>query len=228
MPSPSHQIRSLVSTISSEHDTTSVVVALEERLSGVRASPKTSRPRPLFGPPVTDLDMAAPEVRARLEEARMGAMREVQEVNRLELSQLTERYAATFMKMEEAIASIPNVVTTEVVDLALLVAQEIVHAELSTKPELVTNAVERALASVPQDGTITLRMNPEDLEGVKSHLDENTTRTIHWSADSALRRGDCIVEMPDRVVDASIQARFNAVREVLVRTLMAKEQETDS
>ncbi len=217
-----------MSTISNEHDTASVVVALEERLHGGGVV-EALRPRPLFGPPAVDLDMAAPEVRERLDQARLSAMREVQDVNRRELSVLTERYAATFMRMEEAIASIPRVVASEVVDLALLVAQEILHAELSVHPNLVSDAVERALAGVPQDATVSIRMNAEDLESVKAHFsDEESSRTIRsmeWSADSALRRGDCVIELPNRVVDASLQTRFSAVRDTLVRALMAEERE---
>ena len=217
-----------MSTISNEHDTASVVVALEDRLQGGRPA-ETLTPRPLFGPPVVDLDMAAPEVRERLDHARLSAMREVQELNQRELSELTKRYAATFMRMEEAIASIPRVVASEVVDMALLVAQEILHAELSVHPNLVTEAVERALAGVPQDSSVSVRMNAEDLESVRAHFaNEESSRTIQsmeWSVDSALRRGDCVIELPNRVVDASLQARFEAVRDTLVRALMAEERE---
>ncbi|MCP4448380.1 MAG: hypothetical protein GY811_24020 [Myxococcales bacterium] len=233
MPSKSHQVRSLASVISEVEDLSSPIIALEDRLHEAGGSAPPERdvdfaPRPLFRAPALAFDTSAPEFQAKVAEARLSAMQSVQEINSRELSEISERYAATFMRMDEAIASIPKVITSEVVDLALLVAQEILHAELSVREDLVFDAVERALAGVPHDGTVAIRMNADDIEGVKRRFEEEGPGNMKWQIDSALRAGDCVVEMPSRIIDASLDARLEAVRDTLVRALMADEQEGES
>ncbi len=224
-----HIVRSLTSVISDADSTPSSVVSLEELLceGGEPPAKGSCTPRPLFREPKRTFDASAPEFQARVEEARVLAVRDVQEVNSRELAEINERYATTFMRLDEAIASIPNVVTSEVVDLALLVAQEILHAELAVREDLVFAAVEKALSGVPHDGTVTVRMNPDDLEAVKTRLEDSGMLAMNWEADTSLRRGDSVVQMPSRIIDASLEARLEAVRDTLVRTLMAEEQDGD-
>lgn len=225
-----HVVRTLASMISDADNTPSEVVSLEQRLfesgrAAVAASAGRVNMRPLFREPKRAVDASAPEFQARVEEASILAVRDVQERNSRELAEISERYASTFMRLDEAIASIPRVVTSEVVDLALLVAQEVLHAELSVREDLVFAAVERALNGAPHDGTVTVRMNPDDLEGVETRLKDSGMLAMKCEADASLRRGDCVVQTPGRIIDASLDARLEAVRDTLVRTLMAEEQE---
>ncbi len=227
MPEP-HAVQTLASLLTGGESASSPIVSYAERLANSAVGPsESSELRSLFAEPEPEMpaqsETSEEEFHARVVEARLRAVQEVQEVNSRELAEISERYAATFMRMDEAIASIPKVITSEVVDLALLVAQELMHAELRVSEDLVFGAVERALTDVPRDGTVTVFLNPDDLEGVQGRLEGAGMLSMKWEANSELRPGDCVVQMPDRIIDASLDSRLEAVRDTLVRTLMADE-----
>ncbi len=226
-----HPIRTLASLLTNSEASETTVIPHAKSLFGDAGQASSSELRPLFAEPETapeaSSSISEEEFQAQVEAARMDAVREVQEVNSRELAEISERYAATFMRMDEAIAAIPKAITSEVVDLALLIAQELIHAELSVNEELVFSAVERALTNVPNDGTVTVCMNPDDLQGVQTRLEKEGMLAIKLEANSELRHGDCVVQMPDRIIDASLDARLEAVRDTLVRTLMAEEHQED-
>lgn len=198
---------------------------LDELLTG-EATPGHGRETvvPLFRPPVQTFDPDAPEVVQEVDAARLRAVQEVQELNSRELGSLAERYAASLQRLEQAVASIERVVASEVVDLALLVASELVQTEMRQNADLVLGVVESALSEVPHDGKVLVRMHPEDLASVKIRVDADTTTSLDWQEDPGLARGDCIVETPRRIIDASIGARLETVRDSLVRALMAEEK----
>ncbi len=176
---------------------------------------------PLFQKPSPELHARA--LQAEIESARNQTVQEVQDTNRRELDGLSERFASSVAKLENAVLGIEKVVASEVVDLALLVAGEIVKKEMSQNPELLVAAVEAALANLPHDGTVVLRLNPADLEHVRSTAPDGGKSVIEYEPDPSLSRGDCVLETPSRIIDASIDARLAAVRESLVRLLMTEE-----
>jgi len=176
---------------------------------------------PLFQKPSPELHQRA--LQAEIEAARNQTVQEVQDTNRRELDGLGERFASSVAKLENAVLGIEKVVASEVVDLALLVAGEIVKKEMSQNPELLVAAVESALANLPHDGTVVLRLNPADLEHVRSASPGGGKSVIEYEPDPGLSRGDCVLETPSRIIDASIDARLAAVRESLVRLLMTEE-----
>ena len=180
---------------------------------------------PLFQKPSPELHQRA--LQAEIETARNQTVQEVQDINRRELDGLSEGFAASVAKLENAVLGIEKVVASEVVDLALLVAGEIVKKEMSQNPELLVAAVEEALADLPHDGTVVLRLNPADLEHVRN-ANPGAKSVIEYEPDPSLSRGDCVLETPSRIIDASIDARLAAVRESLVRLLMTEESRENS
>ncbi|MBL4635566.1 MAG: hypothetical protein JKY56_17025 [Kofleriaceae bacterium] len=177
---------------------------------------------PLFQKPSPELHQRA--LQAEIESARNQTVQEVQDTNQRELDSLGERFAVSIAKLENAVLGIEKVVASEVVDLALLVAGEIVKKEMSQNPELLVAAVEEALADLPHDGTVVLRLNSADLEHVRNALRDGKS-VIEINPDPSLSRGDCVLETPTRIIDASIDARLAAVRESLVRLLMTEESQ---
>lgn len=223
-----HPIRPLVARISQVEDVRPSIVLLEELLpTSGQVSQRPTEVSPLFRPPQVDFDPNHPEFAAELDKARTAAIAELQQSNSHELGILADRYTASLQRLEQAILGIERVMASEVVDLALVVAREFVSAEMRHQPECIVELVEQALAAVPHDGKVSVRMHPGDLQAVADRIGDSADLAIEWVADESLAHGDCIVETPERLIDASIDARLAAVRDSLIRALMAEEAQDE-
>lgn len=89
--------------------------------------------------------------------------------------------------------------------LALAVAHKLILREIAADPSIVKELVERAIVLLPHDTKLEIRLNPEDLETMREHLDHMTPGaggvSIQWLADPVLERGSFLVESPQRLVD---------------------------
>ena len=104
-------------------------------------------------------------------------------------------------------------VEKELVDLVLKVATQVIHDEVTQRPELITFQVETALARVKEDGLITVRLHPLLLEVVREagpRLLESlrTTARLHFEPDPSIAPGGCVVETSQQIVDARIGSQI--------------------
>lgn len=113
-------------------------------------------------------------------------------------------------RLDDACAAIE----ARVVDTALGLAEAVVGRELVVATDPGTDAVRRALRVLPHDvHSFVLRLHPEDASRVDpSALDGFSVTVV---ADTRLARGDAVAETDTVVVDASIGAALERVREVL-------------
>lgn len=96
--------------------------------------------------------------------------------------------------------------------LALQLAEEILGRELDVAIDPGADAVRRALALLPADPFVTVRLHPDDLAGSARDVCPAGTRLV---ADATLDRGDALVETDSVVIDARISTAVDRVREVL-------------
>jgi flagellar assembly protein FliH len=96
---------------------------------------------------------------------------------------------------------------------ALRLAEAVLGAELSVLDDAGTLALRRALAPLPDDGRVVVRMHPHDLQVVLDATGEAgaTTRRVDGHevelvADSGLRRGEAVADQGAARVDARLAA----------------------
>jgi hypothetical protein len=101
--------------------------------------------------------------------------------------------------------------------LAMAVARHIVQHELSMDPLRIGELVRRALALLPLDHSIEVRLNPEDLDTLAPSLDglRPQGREVHvrWVGDPCVERGGFIAESPHRIVDGRADVALRALYE---------------
>jgi flagellar biosynthesis/type III secretory pathway protein FliH len=101
--------------------------------------------------------------------------------------------------------------------LAVAVARHIVQHELTIAPERVGELVRRALALLPLDHSIEVRLNPEDLDALAASLEglrpEGREVHVRWVADPSVPRGDFMAETPHRIVDGRTDVALRALYE---------------
>jgi flagellar assembly protein FliH len=94
---------------------------------------------------------------------------------------------------------------------AVLLARQVVRSEIAARPEHLAALTEEAVSALMVSARrITVRVNPEDLELVRSGaakvLDERGARLV---ADDAVARGGCMVDSEVGAVDASLATRWS-------------------
>lgn len=99
------------------------------------------------------------------------------------------------------------------VELALRLAEAVLGREVSLGADAGADALRRALAGVPLEAAVTVRLNPADLAALDASVVAD--RSVTLVADPAVARGDALAETRTGVVDASIAAAMDRVRDVL-------------
>jgi len=108
----------------------------------------------------------------------------------------------------------------EGVELALAVARKVVGQEIAAHPEAVAHLLRDAVRRLEHAGTLTIRMNPADLErlaDVPSQLLKDLAEPgrVRFEADASLSAGGCFIESEAGDVDARVEQRFRIVEEAL-------------
>lgn len=105
----------------------------------------------------------------------------------------------------------------DVVELALEIAQQIVHQALAVKPELIIPLVHEAITRTAEPaGAASLVLNPADATLVREKLgDELTTAGWRVVEDPAIQRGGLRIQTPATQVDATIATRWKRLAAAL-------------
>lgn len=132
------------------------------------------------------------------------------ESHALRMRQLTESYAATLDNLDFRLADM-------VLELALDVARQVVAGELAARPERLLDVVNLALKQMAETSRESrLLLNPDDAALVRPHLegvlDKSRLRIVE---DVRIVRGGCLIETSQGDLDATLQARWRQVVQVL-------------
>ena len=115
------------------------------------------------------------------------------------------------IRMSEAVDAIAE----QAVEVALELTSAILGREVATATDPGADALRRAMALVDPHVPATVRMHPEDRATLDPAALEN--RAVAVLDDPTLSRGDAVAETEDTLVDATIAAALERVREVLTR-----------
>lgn len=104
----------------------------------------------------------------------------------------------------------------EMKELVLAIARKVIHRELELKDDAVLGCLERALQSVVAGGDITIRVNPRDLELMRSHKPEifksgEGLRTVAIEADEKVGKGGCVIDTRHGEIDATIESVIDEI-----------------
>jgi flagellar assembly protein FliH len=167
-------------------------------------------PLPVEAPPVVDHDAALKQAlaAARLEGLRSGRAEVAAETARMKA--LADSYANALDKLDFRLADM-------LLELALDVARQIVVGELAVHPERILDVVKLALNQMAETTReARLLLNPEDAALIRPHLEQIIDRDrLRLVEDTRIVRGGCLIETPQGDLDATLQARWRQVVQVL-------------
>lgn len=135
-----------------------------------------------------------------------------------ELNRLLECLNEPIKQLDEAIES-------ELVQLALAVANQIIRREIKQHPDEIVAVVREAMNVLPvASQNITLSLHPDDAELVRSILNlDEVPPSWRLVENPLLTRGGCTVETESSTVDASLEKRLAAV----IANVMGGERQQD-
>lgn len=182
----------------------------------------SSAPRQVFAPVERWEELRdRPEVAAELERARADAA----SAAGADLVSAREQLVGAIENLDRAALDVRSASAADIVDLALVVARELVDRDFSERREPLIVAVQRGLEAIVERERTVVRVHIDDAAYVQEHLDDSQLVAVRVVGDPGLSPGSCIVETPDRVLDASIGARIEAVREALVDVLESQPED---
>lgn len=140
--------------------------------------------------------------------------------------------AAALARLGDAIAGVQDAARAiarpyagELVELALIIARELIGAEVRRDPAPLVRLVERCLDDVVGESSITVRMNPADRAALlAARPDLAGSPDVRLVEDASLARGGCAVESTRRLVDARLEERLDGMRDGLRELLEEAER----
>lgn len=148
------------------------------------------------------------------------------EAGQAEIQARLEQLDVLVGQLQQPIEQQREALEATLIRLVISLAQAVVKAELSQRPELLANSVSEALDQLPETrGEILLRVHPDQLTALEPLLDETCLRL---KADDSLEVGSCIVESGSCRVDYRTEERFAQVAEqLLARLIRTPDTHTD-
>ena len=149
----------------------------------------------------------------------------------LEIGRLQSEAAAK--RLEKVIQGISHQSETlfvkheaQFVKLSMEVARQLVLKEIKTDPSVVLESMKAAFNQAVSGNNLTIYLNPKDLELAKNYaskeLEPSGGLSLEIKADPKIERGGCLIESEFGLVDATMQAKWEAVRSAVSEVLSGR------
>ena len=175
--------------------------------------------------PLTARQLEEIQKQARQEGFEQG-LREGREAGLKELQGRLRMFEQMLQSLDRPFAELDDSVEQQLAQLAMLVARHLVRRELKTEPEQVIAVVREALAALPVAArNVRLSLHPDDATLVRETLSiGDSEQQMQIVDDPVLSRGGCRVSTDTSQIDASVEARLNA----LIAHVLGGERSTDT
>ncbi|WP_293935189.1 FliH/SctL family protein [Iodobacter sp.] len=197
-------------------------ISLEEAEANLEAEAEQAleSPAEVEEPATSDMPYpTAEEIEAISQQAQSEGFEAGLEAGRLVAEDEVNRLRAVLASVESTLQKAEAVLANEVLDLAVVIARQMVREELNDSPERLLPIVREALASMPAARSPSrVFLNPEDLTAISAMLGgEMPSDTWRFLADAHMQSGGCRIETPDSAVDLSLPVRWQNILRVLGR-----------
>ncbi len=171
------------------------------------------------------------EAQARAAEIELEARNAGFEAGRLEGTRLAQAEAesalAAIAAASARVDAVRDAETSRIerraVELAISLAERIVHGALDAEPERIHDVVAGALRRIVDRDRLAIEVSPDDVDRVRAWCDAQTELDgvrVDVRAERRVPRGGCVVRTQDGEIDARVGEQLDAARDVL-RDLLA-------
>ena len=133
--------------------------------------------------------------------------------------------------LADPLAICDEAIETTLGGLVVLIARHLVRRELKSAPDEIVAVVRDAVKALPAGTDLHphVRVNPEDAV-LLGELMATHDSALSWKleADPMIERGGCVVETPHSYIDATVEAKINAVASQMLGGARSDDEKTQS
>jgi flagellar assembly protein FliH len=112
----------------------------------------------------------------------------------------------------------------DIAQMAIAVAEKVLHKEVMTDPNTVISVVRNALSKISFKKQFVVHVNPLDLEVLNSVSDQiretlGNYESLKFKASPQVEPGGCVVQTESGMVDAQISRQFGEVKEAVMNAV---------
>lgn len=128
-----------------------------------------------------------------------------------------QQLCAIVGNLHVSIAHLDQNIADQLLDLGLEIATQVLRGSLSVQRDLLLPTIREAIADLPfHHGAISLHLNPEDVNVLRTALTEQLAHTgAHIVPDSNISPGGCQITAGNCGIDATIETRWKRVIEAI-------------
>jgi flagellar assembly protein FliH len=190
--------------------------------------------------PKVDLSKAKSEAQRLVEEAMGKAesiREEAKEAGRQEgRSEASSRIEEAMETLNAAVKERKKIIQdseSEILRLAIKVAEQIIRSEVSLHRDVCLNIVSEAISRVSDREQIIVKVNREDAEFLKRYKDRlagmlDGVKSFSILEDANIEPGGCVIETNLGFIDARIATKLKSIEEALTKVLSSKEEKSPS
>jgi len=151
-----------------------------------------------------------------LEKGREQGRAEALEQMQAQLQQLSDAWTNAAQQWQQQCDQLEREAQQGVLELAVKVAQKLVHRTVELDETVVVDQVSSALSHVLRPLDVTVRINPDDrpvLEQALPQLEQQFSHLprIALADDQSLERGGCVLSFGQGQVDASLETQVSRI-----------------
>ncbi len=146
-----------------------------------------------------------------------------EEIGRKQYLVVAQRLEKLIDRISEGVEALLPQYESQMVEVAMNAARHIVDREIQLSPEIVLESIRAAMEHVVQGSTVHLHLNPADIEAMEDKIKERFaapgTQGLDIVKDPRIDRGGCLIETEFGLVDATTQAKWQAVSDTIKKIL---------
>lgn len=120
-----------------------------------------------------------------------------------------------------------NNIEKDVIDLVISSTEKILNYKINNDSEMIISIIKNGLNKLNNSSNIIVRICKEDYDIVELSKDKilsdvSLIEDINFKVDNTLKKGDCIIETANGIVDTSIQSQVKELKKILYDLLTSE------
>ncbi|MFC1754203.1 FliH/SctL family protein [Thermoproteota archaeon] len=108
----------------------------------------------------------------------------------------------------------------EVLDLAIIIAKQLIKEQVSLKPEIINKIVEEAIKKITDKDKVIIRVNSADLQTVQKYRIKileimSDIRHLEVHEDPFVDQGGCVIETKLGFIDSKVSTKLSGIQTAL-------------
>lgn len=203
----------------------SITSSANELLRELRSDDEAARG--IIGKAQQQADIIVRTARAEAESIHQAARAEGCEAGLADGNQaakeLTARLETQLAELARERAALADSVEQEVLKLCVEAVEKIIRHEIKSDPRVVLRVIHACMRRVRDRGSVAVRVNPAEVELVKSHREEllaaaDGLDNFTITDDRRITHGGCVVEASSGDIDARVETQINQIDRKLRET----------